>query len=620
MSWPWSELGLDGPSSLEEVRRAYAQRVKEVHPEEDPEGFQRLHTAYQQARQEARRARKTGQAGTAQQPRRPIPPQPQENEGDSLDFTALLHPELEKKESQPEPQESKLDFEALLGQEETGKKPQTPPQEPKLDFEALLSQDEPEKEPQAQSQEPELDFDTLLNQEEAREEAKEEARKQKQEPSWDFQRLFHEEDAKRTKWQSGGGQEESVSQALELVEMLFEEERSHQDWKRFLTSVVFFRVKWNPRFMAALAGAFQAEPVLDERIREAVCEAYGFRPGYVPQKYWAFYEAVSGKKAQPEKEKKGRKRHRHPVLIIVAIVLGVFFLLPAGIGLGVYLSELPDRQMASKLSQYIEEDFGYPVEIQYAGQSQLLFYLPVQQKSFTAWPEGERDLSQGKLGYGTDLGNKLLTDALEKFFEEWGYDAQLKLMDEEGEYIPSSELPSIYGVSTDLRGETEFLTALWQEMDRLSQEKWYVLWQPTYQIQMEAWNLPYFTYKSSDGPFPGEEILSYYQEKVPLEVVTYLVEGCDLRMMDFGDRAFHLEDRGTVTLYEDTYTLMAGVEEATGQTTRLYLYNGAYLVSVSAAEFDPNMDHVDYMHLLMGDKVPEPGDDLPWPRIGIYWN
>lgn len=45
MSWPWSELGLDGPAPLDEVRRAYAKRVKEVHPEEDPEGFQRLHTA-----------------------------------------------------------------------------------------------------------------------------------------------------------------------------------------------------------------------------------------------------------------------------------------------------------------------------------------------------------------------------------------------------------------------------------------------------------------------------------------------------------------------------------------------------------------------------------------------
>ena len=29
MSWPWDDLGLDGPSSLNEVRRAYAQRLKD---------------------------------------------------------------------------------------------------------------------------------------------------------------------------------------------------------------------------------------------------------------------------------------------------------------------------------------------------------------------------------------------------------------------------------------------------------------------------------------------------------------------------------------------------------------------------------------------------------------
>ena len=47
MSWPWSELGLEGPSGSGEVKRAYAQRVKTVHPEEDPEGFLRLRKAYQ---------------------------------------------------------------------------------------------------------------------------------------------------------------------------------------------------------------------------------------------------------------------------------------------------------------------------------------------------------------------------------------------------------------------------------------------------------------------------------------------------------------------------------------------------------------------------------------------
>lgn len=36
MSWPWSQLGLSGPSSLPEVRRAYAEKVKTAHPEAAP--------------------------------------------------------------------------------------------------------------------------------------------------------------------------------------------------------------------------------------------------------------------------------------------------------------------------------------------------------------------------------------------------------------------------------------------------------------------------------------------------------------------------------------------------------------------------------------------------------
>ena len=56
MSWPWSELGLEGPSGSGEVKRAYAQRVKTVHPEEDPEGFQQLYAAYQTARRIAQAA------------------------------------------------------------------------------------------------------------------------------------------------------------------------------------------------------------------------------------------------------------------------------------------------------------------------------------------------------------------------------------------------------------------------------------------------------------------------------------------------------------------------------------------------------------------------------------
>lgn len=64
MAWPWSELGLPGPAGPEEVKHAYAQTLKQVHPEEDPEGFQRLHQAYQAARRMARTFVRSAPIGT----------------------------------------------------------------------------------------------------------------------------------------------------------------------------------------------------------------------------------------------------------------------------------------------------------------------------------------------------------------------------------------------------------------------------------------------------------------------------------------------------------------------------------------------------------------------------
>lgn len=490
-----------------------------------------------------------------------------------------------------------------------------------MDFTVLLQQEAGEEPPKTGPQEPKLDFDTLLSQDEDQEKTAEEPKKQKREEPWDFQRLFHEEDAQRTgQKQSGGGQDIWVSRALELVELLLDEERPYQDWERFFTSVIFFRVKWNPQFMAALAGALQAEPVLDGRIREAVCVAYGYRSGHMSREHRAFYEAISGQKERPGKQKRRRFRQKHPILFLLTLVVGGILLMHMAVRAGVYLYERSDRPMTAKLCQYIQEDYGYPVESQYGGHltSPELFYLPVQRMSFAAWPDGERDLSRGQLGYGTDLGNRLFTQAMEEFAGEWWGTCELKMTNAEGGYLSTGEMPAVYGISTSLKGGSDCLTALAEEMDRLSQESWYRLWLPTFQIQLEAWNEPYFIYRSSDGPFPGEEILSCYQQEVPVKLVTRLAEESGLTEMDFGERAYHMEDLGTITLHDDSYVLVGGVEEATGQTTRLYLYNNLYLVSIPADEFDPNMSYIDYALLLMGEKIPKPGDDLPWPQIGIY--
>ena len=75
MSWPWNELGLLGPAELPEIRRAYAGLLKDNHPEEDPEGFQRLHSAYQAA---CRHARQSGRGPLPESP--PDPPQAEQRQ------------------------------------------------------------------------------------------------------------------------------------------------------------------------------------------------------------------------------------------------------------------------------------------------------------------------------------------------------------------------------------------------------------------------------------------------------------------------------------------------------------------------------------------------------------
>ena len=105
MYWPWIELGLSGPSDLETVKHAYARRLKEVHPEEDPEGFQRLHRAYTAARRLA----------ALMERGEPVPPPPES-------------PPQEELPSQPppaEPSQSKdiWDFQELLRDDGTEQEP-----------------------------------------------------------------------------------------------------------------------------------------------------------------------------------------------------------------------------------------------------------------------------------------------------------------------------------------------------------------------------------------------------------------------------------------------------------------------------------------------------------------
>ena len=45
----WSILGIPPTKNLKDIKRAYAKQSKVYHPEDDPENFQRLQKAYQEA-------------------------------------------------------------------------------------------------------------------------------------------------------------------------------------------------------------------------------------------------------------------------------------------------------------------------------------------------------------------------------------------------------------------------------------------------------------------------------------------------------------------------------------------------------------------------------------------
>lgn len=73
--WPYSELGIEPTADERAIKRAYAIKLKQNRPDENPEGFQRLHEAYQAALQRCHaNAPTTPTAPPMQAAPRPLPP------------------------------------------------------------------------------------------------------------------------------------------------------------------------------------------------------------------------------------------------------------------------------------------------------------------------------------------------------------------------------------------------------------------------------------------------------------------------------------------------------------------------------------------------------------------
>lgn len=72
--WPYSELGIEATADERAIKRAYAVRLKQNRPDENPQGFQRLHEAYQAALQRCRGSAAAAPAAETSAAPRPLPP------------------------------------------------------------------------------------------------------------------------------------------------------------------------------------------------------------------------------------------------------------------------------------------------------------------------------------------------------------------------------------------------------------------------------------------------------------------------------------------------------------------------------------------------------------------
>ena len=70
----WQTLGIAPTTDVTAIRHAYAEKTRTCHPEDDPEGFDKLHTAFSEAMQYARRARRPAAAAPQEEKRPAVAP------------------------------------------------------------------------------------------------------------------------------------------------------------------------------------------------------------------------------------------------------------------------------------------------------------------------------------------------------------------------------------------------------------------------------------------------------------------------------------------------------------------------------------------------------------------
>lgn len=593
MSWPWSQLGLPGPSELSEVRHAYAEKLKTTHPEDDPEGFQRLHSAYQLASRMARQRKRQARAPESREEDAPVPERPW---GEQQEFTpGRLLPE-EDAPLQPDPEQE-------------------------FDFERLLAEGEAERAEERRRRGEER--------RKAQERRWEQERRQRQTQRDGYERERRDRfDQEQFQWQN-------TETILHTIEMMYASRAGAEVWRKFFQSPMFRQSKGSLDLVFGLEDFVSARPDLSREAKAALFLAYGLdkgvsrpelRPlfqmllpawkaerqaGAFPWKsmLWGILGAFvflfgigpvldSGpvilfglglgavlcliwKSIKRRKQLRGqRERQRRQAVIrgaaCAAVVFAALSWLWSMPGLP-FKGPAPDPR--EQVCRYLEEDYGEKVRSLYSSSDSRfdnVFSLENETgRMFLAGPDGDRD--GGKPGYTTNLPEMMMLWALENFAGERNIH-EVDTLDRDLKLEPW-ETSGIYLITLNFYGDGKIITDLKELLETMAREDWYQVRTPEFEVilcsgPLKDGRLILDRYTPSDGDFDARAARELYEESFAHTYCAQLLRdnGLDRDFVHGGTEPYTLTNGGMAELKGEERCRLYGLD-GDGQVAMEYYFS-----------------------------------------------
>lgn len=552
MSWPWEELGLSGPAGLPDIRRAYAQRLKAVHPEEDPEGFQRLHTAYQEASRYARQAARTAQ------------PEPS---------------------SEPEP--------GYGGPPEGREAPDKPPEaarEPAWDDGGLPEGTEGPPEPDAEEAAAGWDYERLFAEGEA--EAQEARRRKLEDLRWKNRARYPAQERAQRIFDGEGEAWTAVMAAAQALELLYAHDAPLSQWQRFLSGPAFRNVQANLDFVFALEDFLERCPDLSPEVRRAVFLAYEAQNGSKYPVYRRLYRLLGVKRTEVRRIRNAKSPWRNAwrsyppwrktAVVICFSILGAFFLLALSVSVRDACRKLLEEKTAEKWEAqslaWLEEDFGEPFTRPLGGNEYKNIYAPASDPSLYFWLLQDGERAGDRPGYRTDYPHIRVMRAMEDFAGEWNL--QLKLDSAGGGFRGGiGDAPGAYLFDLPLQGAGEAITALGELIGDLQAQDWYRVLEDRYngrivfQVFLCHRGLSFYDAITGDesGGFDADYARAQYETQAGGAFCRYLLERSGLAARHMGEDAYILLDQGTVEIGGSLFFRVSGLDKESCQPQVQYL-------------------------------------------------